>query len=186
MAGIEGFLFIDLVPAGTDKRIPYLREKNKITNNAREHLLRLIMDDPATLTANPIIEYRIGGGGTGEIITGAETKLHFIGVSAGPLEDAATGGYSPTNLTGPYPSTAIAKSYVVGNSRIVDVQFNLDTLSGNGLSIDEVGLFCQNGWMGDLATKGRMFNIKNFDAINKTNAFSIAFTWRINFSSSCA
>lgn len=176
MVGMEGFLSIYLTPEGSDRKIPWhlgpAGPKNKITDAAREHLLRLAVGGPVSVSANPITEFRIGNGGTGQIVTGAEIGLYNE-------IDPIAAGYDPTDIT---------RSFVLlptPNNRIVDLIFTLDNGEANGETIDEVGLFAANGWMGDLGTYGRMFNIKNFPAILKTSGFTISFIWRINFSGTC-
>lgn len=179
-AGVTGELSIDFIlPDGT--KIPYLRDgKNRITNNAREHLLRLIAPAQTGVAANPILEFRVGnGGGTSVIPTGAELTL------AGPAPAGATlyyGGHDPD--TAVYDETAISVQFQVGNPRICTVSFALNNSDCNGLTINEAGLFATTPWLsgGTLATTGKLFSIKTFADIAKTSGFSVVFTWKLNFS----
>lgn len=183
-ANLIGELSIDFVlPDGT--KVPYLRESpNRITNNAREHLLRLIAPAQTGVGANPILEFRVGnGGGTSVIPTGSELTLASPAPSGGTLY---YGGYNPHVPTpnALYNPTAISVQFQIGNPRICTITFALSNADCDTLTINEVGLFATGPWLqgGTLATTGKLFSIKTFADIVKTNGFGVAFTWKLNFS----
>lgn len=164
--GMEGSLSIYIQPKGSSEKILFFRGINRITNKAREHLLRLVVENPSSLTPNPIVGFRIGDGGVGQSTNGTEVAL-----------------YNEIDPTGNYPTTV---GYTLIDSNMVaEYTFELTTDDANGYNISEVGLFAANPWMGDIAN-GYMFNIKTFPELIKTASFSVSFVWRINFSGAAA
>ncbi len=144
-------------------RFKYFEGQNKITDKARAHLMHLVADSPAVYSLNPITHFRVGSGGVGANITGAETSL--------ATEIAPAGNYT---------DTAIARSFS-SSDRMCTFTFELGPDDAIGLAISEVGMFADNYWLGS-SGNGKMFNIKAFPEVIKTSAFSLVFVWKVNFS----
>ena len=166
--GMEGELSIFIRPEGFSDLIPFYREKNRITNIARKHALDLVTGYTAGLQPNPIVEFKVGTGGIAQTLTGAETNL-FSPVDS--LINPYTGA-----ITFTYPDTP--------SNMVAEYAFEVATTELNGITLSEVGLFCQNDFYG-IPANGKMFNIKLFPAVPKTSAFALVFVWRINFSGAC-
>lgn len=163
---MDGSLKIYIQPKGTPDKILFFSGKNRITNKAREHLLRLVVEAPSVLAPNPITGFKIGNGGVGQAPNGTETTL-----------------FSEIDPTGNYPT--LVSYTLIDNNMVAEYTFELTTDDANGYNISEVGLFADNPWMGDGAN-GNMFNIKTFPELAKTASFSVSFVWRINFSGAAA
>lgn len=164
--GMEGSLSIYIQPKGSDEKVLFFRGINRITNKAREHLLRLVVESPSSLALNPITGFRVGNGGVGQTPNGTETALF--------AEITPVGNYLTT-----------VGYALVDNNMVAEYTFELTTEDANGYNISEVGLFAANPWMGNIAN-GSMFNIKTFPELVKTASFSVSFVWRINFSGAAA
>lgn len=171
--GMEGHLSIYVRPEGSQTPFLFYAEKNRITNNARKFLLRMVTETPATLSPNPITSFKVGTGGVAQTLDGTEidlfTALDPVGID--PYTGAVTFGYpdAPLNMVAEY-------AFEVATTELV------------GQTLSEVGLFADNNWDGeaDIDTlEGKMFNIKLFPAITKSSAFALVFVWRINFSGAC-
>lgn len=170
---MEGELSIYIRPEGHSDKLLYFRGKNRITNNARKYLLRMVTETPSTLTPNPITYFKVGTGGVAQTLDGTETDLFTaLDPSGGdPYTAAVTFGFpdAPLNMVAEY-------AFEVATSELV------------GQVLSETGLFCDNNWDGEAdidTVEGQMFNIKLFPAITKSAAFALVFVWRVNFSGAC-
>ncbi|HET8686551.1 MAG TPA: hypothetical protein VFM18_07780 [Methanosarcina sp.] len=160
--GMSGTLKIFITPKGSSESFLFFSGTNRITNNAREHILRLTVENPSTVATNPITSFKVGNGGVGQTPNGTETDL-----------------FASIDPTGNYLNT-VSYALIDGNL-VAEYSFELTADEANGFNISEVGLFASNPWMGD-SLKGMMFNIKTFPELVKTAAFSVTFVWRINYS----
>ena len=152
--GLEGFLKIwKMYPDGTREiHLSEADSKNLITDWAKEKMLGYIL---SVKTTDPISTFRIGTGGTidpqgkyPKTVTGNLTSLFSEQVT-----------YS---VGTPFQPDSLSATYLV----------DIPNGTGNGLIINEAGLF---------TSSGIMFNIKTFPGIPKTSEFSIHFEWTIRY-----
>lgn len=171
--GMEGELSVFIKPEGLEETFLYYRGRNRITNNARKHLLAMVVD-PNVLTRpspNPIVSFKVGEGGVGQVPDGTETDLWSA--------------LDPDDLSFPYLN-AVTYSYTDSPlDMIAEYVFEISAADLDGKSISEVGLFCETNWDGSPASTDHMFNIKAFPPVSKTTSFALIFVWRINFSGAC-
>jgi hypothetical protein len=126
-------------------------EDNIITLGERQFLLSTIYTD--SIDSDPVDELLIGIGGT----------IDPEGQFPKPEDDTVTDLYDPiANLSVTFTTdTAIPA---------VTFLADLDTSTANGSLLTEAGL---------KTASGRLFNIKTFVGIPKTNQFSLQFKWTI-------
>ena len=79
-----------------------------------------------------------------------------------------------TNQIGPDKAFTLVTLDSGGTPGLVDFETSLATTEGNGFTIREVGLF--------LAASSTMFSRQVIGAVAKTNAITLKFNWRIQFS----
>lgn len=159
---MEATLSIFVLPTDGSAAYKYFEGLNKITDKARAHLMHLVTDNPVLHSPNPITGFKVGSGGVGAVVTGAETDL-----------------FTPITPTGNY-NTGLVYGYS-SSERMATFSFQLGPDDANTLAISEVGMFASNDWLGN-ALNGKMFNIKTFPEVIKSAAFSLAFVWKVNFS----
>lgn len=124
---------------------------NKIVKIGKQSMLAGLYTTSSTV--NPIASLRLGTGGCVD----PEGKYPKV------VDDTLTNLYTYA-LTLPVIHTV--------DSTVPSVTFiaDLDTALGNGVNINEMGMFLQSG---------EMFNIKTFPSIPKTDAFSLHVEWTI-------
>lgn len=134
---------------GTREEIFY--KKNLIIRVAKLHLLSALYD-PA-FVQDRITTFKLGTGGS------IDPEGRF------PKPENA----DQTDLIS--PQISVATSYVEYPLDVkVTYLADLDQSEGNGLKINEAGLFKESG---------KIFNVKNFPAVPKTSEFGLHFEWSI-------
>ena len=170
---MNGELLVFIHPVGCEKPFLFYQGKNRITNNARKHLLAMVTGDPNHPDPNPnkIVSFKVGEGGVGQVPDGTELDLWS------PL--------APDDLNFPYLDSV---TYTFSDNPLDMVaQYAFEVAAGDldGKTISEAGLFCERNWDGTVASTNHMFNIKSFPPVTKTTSFALVFLWRINFSGAC-
>jgi len=147
---LSGVLSISKIYSDGKKETVFT-EENLITLIAKQRVLASVYQ--STLVADPVIQLKVGIGGTVD-----------------------PGGLYPKNLLPTIqdlftPLMTVTTSYVE-DLTVPSVTFiaDLDQGSGNNQLITEAGLFKQSGLI---------FNIKTFPGIPKTSEFSLHFEWTI-------
>ena len=127
-------------------------EKNLITKQAKIDYLKYLYTP--VLMSDPISNFKLGTGGA----------LDPLGKF--PKEPLST----QLDLNAPLPFTVATTAVPVAGEAGVTFLMDLDESLGNGQLITEAGLFFSSG---------RIFNVKNFPAIEKSPEFAIHFEWEV-------
>lgn len=147
---LEGELLAQKVfPDGKTETV--FHEKNLIMLESKQRLLSVAYAESGNW--DPITTLHVGIGGT----------LDPMGMFPKTVNQA---------LTSLYTDILSIPTYYEVNDNIPSVTFitDLDQGMGNGKKITEAGLFTNTG---------KMFNIKCFPGIDKTNEFNLHFEWTI-------
>lgn len=140
-------------------------DPNIITYKSRRiHLESLYKTDAAI---DILSSFKVGFGGAVGSDTSGNTNIKII--SPNPSRNDL---YKPINLVNKDIQVIPSDETLLPNEVYLQILFTLSQDEGNGLFINECGLF---------KASGDMFNHKTFNSIPKNESFSLIFDWKIRY-----
>ena len=148
---------------GTHKEFVLKDDPNTITMDSRRVHLQYLYDH-ANAPVDQLATFQIGSGGAIGDDTQGNNNVIVI-----PPDPTRSELYSQIAL--PEDSITILPSDANDNSRVyLQIIFSVSQDRANGNKINECGLFKESGLM---------FNHKTFSSIEKSEAFSLVFDWKL-------
>lgn len=159
----------------------YLTVYKDFGNGEREYVIK---DDPNVITyasrrlhlqylwnydtaaKDEIVSFKVGNGGA--VGDSSQGNNNVKVITPDPTRNDL---FSPINL--PNNDITITPSDPADNTQVfLQVEFTLSQDEANGLQVNECGLF---------KNSGNMFNHKTFINIEKSEAFSLVFEWKLRY-----
>lgn len=138
-------------------------DPNIITFASRRHHLAFLYDP--FVAQDVLASFKVGTGGAVGSDTGGNTNVRVI-----TPDPSRNDLYAPISLVN--KDIDITPSLPTEDEVFIQVVFSLQQDDGNGLDINECGVF---------KAGGDMFNHKTFTNITKSESFSLIFDWKIRY-----
>ena len=140
-------------------------DPNTIMYKARRHHLAFLHD--TSVSQDLITSFKVGSGGAIGSDTSGNTNVRVIAP-----DPSRNGLYNPINLVNNEIEIIPSDEVALPNEVYLQILFTLSQDEGNGLFINECGLF---------KSSGDIFNHKTFASIDKNESFSLIFDWKIRY-----
>lgn len=140
-------------------------DPNVITYDSRRLHLKALYQADAPIDL--ISSFKVGSGGSIGSDTGGNTNIKVL--SPDPSRNDL---FKPISLTNKEIQLVPSDEILLPKEVYLQVLFTLSQDEGNGLFINECGLFKDSG---------DMFNHKTFTPVPKNESFSLVFDWKIRY-----
>lgn len=161
----KGYLTIYKEYADGAREVVIEDDPNVITYRSRREHLESLFNANASLDI--LSSFKVGFGGAIGSDTSGNTNIRVI--SPDPSRNDL---YKPISLVNKSIQVIPSDPVALPKEVYLQILFTLSQDEGNGLFINECGVFKQSG---------NMFNHKTFNSIPKNESFSLIFDWKIRY-----